>query len=110
MGCDAVSLWLVTAYFPAHIAAGNTSHLKRIPPNNFDSHHKIDGTNSVGDHTANGFVECGFDKVTLHLFSSFAQTAFPKHNGKMQFLLTKISKISKFNHKTPSNQFSGEFG
>ena len=71
-----MSLWLVTAYFPAHIAAGNTSHLKRIPPNNFDSHHKIDGTNSVGDHTANGFVECGFDKVTLHLFSSFAQTAF----------------------------------
>ena len=49
---------------------GTLRTFKRIPPNNFDSHHKIDGTNSVGDHRANGFVECGFDKVTLHLFSS----------------------------------------
>ena len=89
-----MSLWLVTAYFPAHIAAGNTSHLKRIPPNNFDSHHKIDGTDSVGDHTANGFVECGFDKVTLHLFSSFAQTEILAKNKmkKMHFLVTKLSK------------------
>lgn len=30
-----MSLWLVTAYFPAHIAAGNFAP-KRIPPNNFD--------------------------------------------------------------------------
>ena len=33
-----MSLWLVTAYFPAHIAAGNFAP-KRIPPNNFDFVH-----------------------------------------------------------------------
>ena len=35
--------------------------LKRIPPNNFDSHREIDGIGPVGDRCANGFVECGFD-------------------------------------------------
>ena len=34
---QAMSLWLVTAYFPAHIAAGSFApRTKRIPPNNFD--------------------------------------------------------------------------
>lgn len=63
-----MSLWLVTAYFPVYIAAGSfrTSSEdllsgKRIPPNNFDSHfaaaaEEIDGMDSVGDHSANGFV------------------------------------------------------
>ena len=73
-----MSLWLVTAYFPAHIAAGNFAP-KRIPPNNFDfdawsratpplhslwrqgASEEIDGIGAVGDHRANGFVECGFD-------------------------------------------------
>ena len=70
-----MSLWLVMAYFPAHIAAGNFAP-KRIPPNNFDFDRattrrtsckrgklskEIDGIGAVGDRCANGFVECGFD-------------------------------------------------
>ena len=70
-----MSLWLVMAYFLAHIAVGNFAP-KRIPPNNFDFDQattrrtsckrgklseEIDGIGAVGDRCANGFVECGFD-------------------------------------------------